>query len=160
MKDQKMKIITALLFVMALLTSCTPGQIQDWYASTGTEISDEQAKELAVWINEQDCLPNYDSGQYVECAIRDSWHAYDVPVSLDTWAQIAWCESNHQPDAKNPSSSASGLYQNLARYWDGRAEAAGFPGGDIWNARVHAFVSAHLAETSGVDHWSPSAHCW
>jgi hypothetical protein len=153
-----MKFVALLLALF--LVACTPEQVMDQFSDAGVDLSLREATVLANFVAEQDCLPGYNSDQYVECAILDSWGAYNIPVSLDIWARIAWCESSLNPDAKNRYSSASGLYQNLATYWDSRAAAAGFPGGDIWNPRVHAFVSGHLAETGGVGHWNASGHCW
>lgn len=156
-----MRVLGSVALVLAfILAACTPTEVAEFFEPLNVELTTAETEAIAEWTVNRDCIPGYDSGVVVECAILDSWLAYDVPVSLETWARIAWCESNHQPEAKNPRSSASGLFQNLARYWDGRAEAAGFPDGDIWNPRVHAFVSAHLAETGGVGHWNPSRHCW
>ena len=148
-----MRLLAALIAAL-LLAGCTTFEVRTHIRdTTGVVIPWDDAVAITDYINSQDCLPQYDAEQYVECAIVDSWHAYNIRTSLDGWARIAYCESRLDPHAANPRSSARGLYQNLLRYWPERAAAAGFPGGDIYNARVHAFVSGWLAENHGLGHW-------
>ena len=150
-----------LLAFALLLAACTPDEVQTFWASAGetTPLRPEVAVALADAMN-TDCLAGYNADHRVECAIVDSWNAYPMPVSMAVWARVAWCESRLDPSAKNRYSSASGLYQQLSRYWPARARAAGFPGGDIFDARTNAFVSAHLASSSGIGHWNESRGCW
>jgi hypothetical protein len=75
------------------------------------------------------------------------------------FARIAGCESGGDPNARNPS-GASGLFQQLPRYWAGRAAAAGLPGADIFDPWANAEVSAWLAATGGFGHWNESRGCW
>jgi len=138
--------------VLLALTGCTVDEVVDVFATVGVDLDQDTAADIAA-IAARDCLPSFDTDPYIECAIRDSWERYDVPTSLTGWANIAWCESRFDPQAKNPRSSASGIFQQLARYWPARAQAAGYPGGSIWQPRVNAMVSAHLAATSGLQHW-------
>ena len=148
-----MRLAAALLTAL-IATGCTTYEVRtNIRDTTGVVIPWDTAEAIAHHINTQDCLPQYNADQYVECAIVDSWHAYNIPTTLNGWARIAHCESRLDPNAANPRSSARGLYQNLARYWPERAAAAGYPGGDIYNARIHAFVSAWLAEHHGLGHW-------
>ena len=70
------------------------------------------------------------------------------------WAlRIIACESRGEPDAKNPTSSASGLFQHLARLWPERAEAAGFGDYDVFDPYANIAVAAWLLETGGPGHW-------
>jgi len=70
--------------------------------------------------------------------------------------RIMQCESAGLPDAKNPNSSASGLMQQLARYWPERSASAGVPGADIFDPYANIWVSSWLALASpygGWQHW-------
>jgi hypothetical protein len=74
-----------------------------------------------------------------------------------TWAlNIIACESGGNPNAKNASSGASGLFQHMPQYWASRAAAAGFPGASIFDPEANIAASAHLlyAAGGGPQHWS------
>lgn len=64
-------------------------------------------------------------------------------------------ESGGNPDAKNPNSSASGLFQHLARYWPERSSAAGWGGASIWDPTANTAVAAWLWSRDGWWHWAP-----
>ena len=76
------------------------------------------------------------------------------PEDRVDWAlRIMECESKGKPDAKNPRSSASGLFQHLARLWPPRAEAAGFADADVFDPFANIAVAAWLLENGGPSHW-------
>ena len=65
------------------------------------------------------------------------------PEDRVDWAlRIMECESGGDPNAKNPRSSASGLFQHLARLWPARAEAAGFADSDVFDPFANIAVAA------------------
>lgn len=83
--------------------------------------------------------------------------ADDVDRALD----VISCESGGDPNAKNPSSSASGLFQHLGSEWDRRAYRAGWYQSDIFDPVANVAVAAWLVyEGGGWSHWSASGHCW
>ncbi len=103
--------------------------------------------------------------------------SYDVPADVLPWVglveaffnpadveQALWvihCESRGDPNARNASSGASGLFQHLPRFWADRSAAAGFGGADIFDPTANVGVAAWLVyEGGGWSHWNPSAHCW
>ena len=53
-------------------------------------------------------------------------------VREDTALRISYCESRHDPMAKNKTSSASGLFQFTRGTWEGYCE------GEVFNARDNA----------------------
>lgn len=54
--------------------------------------------------------------QYIKPYVE--WVFEDHPVTTPEAAvQVAWCESRWNPDGRNPSSTASGLYQYLRGTW-------------------------------------------
>lgn len=75
---------------------------------------------------------------------------------VNRFLRIMQCESAGLPDAKNPNSSASGLMQQLGRYWPERAASAGLPGADVFDPYANIYVSAWLALAApggGWSHW-------
>ncbi len=71
---------------------------------------------------------------------------------------VIWCESKGNPTAINPTSSASGLFQHLPKYWSSRSSAAGYPGASIFDPVPNIAVAAWLADESikgnGWHHWT------
>ena len=151
----------AFLAAILVATACTPRQVQNAGFELGVALTWEEAQALA----NPDCLPDYDSPVRVECGIRDSWSHYrldELGISLDRWAKVAWCESNHRPEVTNSTSGALGLFQHLPRYWPDRLARSGWEGHGEWDdGRINAFVSAfHAHEVGSLQPWQPSKHCW
>jgi hypothetical protein len=75
------------------------------------------------------------------------------------WAlHIIECESGGSNIRNRGGGSASGLFQHLPRYWDRRAERAGWPGASIWDEEANIAVSAWLLnDGKGRSHWSCKA---
>lgn len=76
------------------------------------------------------------------------------PEDRVEWAlRIIRCESHGDPTAKNPHSSASGLFQHLARLWPERSARAGFAGSDVFDPYANIAVAAWLLEHGGPGNW-------
>lgn len=87
--------------------------------------------------------------------------AYFAPEHVDLALRIIACESNGSPDAKNPRSTASGLWQHLASYWSERSAKAGWAGASIWEPEANTAVAAWLVyHGGGWGHWNASRGCW
>lgn len=87
--------------------------------------------------------------------------AYFGPGEVERALRVIYCESSGDPGAKNPRSSASGLFQHLARFWPERSTDAGRPGADIFDPEANVAVAAWLVyQGGGWSHWNPSRHCW
>jgi hypothetical protein len=106
------------------------------------------------------------NGPYDNVTSRYSWDVERWRPVVDTyfpedrveWAlRIMECESRGDPNAKNPNSSASGLFQHLARLWPPRAEAAGWAGADVFDPFANIAVAAWLLENGGTSHWECKA---
>lgn len=78
---------------------------------------------------------------------------YFQPDAVPWAMRVMACESGGDPFAKNPNSSASGLFQHLARYWPDRSSAAGWGGADIFDGEANIAVAAWLFATGGPGHW-------
>ncbi len=76
--------------------------------------------------------------------------ADDIPWAM----RVMNCESKGDPRARNPRSSASGLFQHLARYWAERSGKAGWEGADIFDPTANVAVAAWLFYSGGPSHWT------
>lgn len=84
-----------------------------------------------------------------------------APRHVQRALQVITCESGGRADAKNPSSTASGLFQHLGSLWPERSAKAGWGGADVFDPVANVAVAAWLVyEDGGWSHWSPSAGCW
>jgi hypothetical protein len=88
--------------------------------------------------------------ELIRCA-EDRW---SVPGGSEMALSVAERESNFQPEAYNSYSGASGVFQHLRRYWDGRADAFGFEGWSAFNARANIMVTMRMVSQMGSwSHW-------
>jgi len=77
---------------------------------------------------------------------------------VDEALQIIQCESLGDPDAYNPYSGASGLFQFLPSTWATTAPLAGFPGASVFDPEANIGSAAWLAgryEELGLYFWQP-----
>lgn len=127
----------ALLLVTALSlfsSACSPADVLEGARQLGVELTGDQAEALSGH------LTVVDTPAEVEALIRATWpdHAEDRAV------RVARCESGLNPNAKNRTSSASGVMQLLAIHWRGRF--------DPFDARANIAYAYRLWQSSG---WSP-----
>lgn len=83
---------------------------------------------------------------------------YFAPERIDEALSIIDCESNGDPDARNPRSSASGLFQFLDRTWLHSSEQAGFQGESPFSPEANIAAAAWLVDHSLGAGDSPWAH--
>lgn len=79
-----------------------------------------------------------------------------APGDVDRALRIMACESNGDPDARNRSSGASGLFQHMPRYWSERSAGAGFAGESIFDPVANVAVAAWMVYDyagGGWQHW-------
>lgn len=153
-----MKRTLTALFV-ALATACTPADVTEWFDGN---ISAGDAAAVAEWVNNRDCLPRYDESPYIECAVADA--ALQYGIDRATLADLVWCESRFDPEARNPRSTATGLAQFLDGTWRWVDElGAPFTHLPRTDARANAFTAAwliHRTDLGGIGHWNASKGCW
>jgi hypothetical protein len=95
----------------------------------------------------------------------EEWRAlvaiYFPTDQVDRAIEVMGCESGGDSTAKNPRSTASGLFQHLHSLWGPRVTKAGWGDGSIWDPQTNIAVAAWLVtEGGGWRHWNASRHCW
>lgn len=68
--------------------------------------------------------------------------------------RIATCESNWRTNAKNPNSSASGVFQFLSSTWNKWGQ------GDVFNPYDNIRSAVKLFDAEGTTPWLASKKCW
>ncbi len=87
---------------------------------------------------------------------RQTLNALTTTEELDSVLyHIAFCESGHDPLARNKTSSAKGLLQII----DGTWKSFGCTG-SVLNREDNYACGVKIATQSGLHHWDASAHCW
>jgi peptidoglycan hydrolase CwlO-like protein len=75
---------------------------------------------------------------------------------VDEALHIMWCESRGDPEAYNPYSGASGLFQFIPSTWASASVSAGYPGASAFDPAANAAGAAWLAgeyERLGLYYW-------
>lgn len=82
-------------------------------------------------------------------------------ADVDRALRIVACESRGDRWAKNPTSTASGLFQHLRSLWGPRARSAGYADTSVFDPVANVAVAAWLVyDGGGWSHWNPSRGCW
>ena len=72
-----------------------------------------------------------------------------------TMIRIAKCESGLRPEAKNPTSTATGIFQIIIGTWDGNKCE-----GERWDFQDNIKCAYKLYQSRGFQPWNASKHCW
>ena len=75
---------------------------------------------------------------------RSLVEAYWPAEIVDDALSVLWCESRGDPDAVNPASGASGLFQFLPSTWGSASVSAGWAGADVFDPEANIAVAAWL----------------
>lgn len=77
-----------------------------------------------------------------------------APRSFALLDRIVVCESNYKPLAKNPLSTAAGIFQFISSTWDAWGE------GNVFNAYDNIDAGVKLFKAKGTKPWLASVGCW
>jgi hypothetical protein len=165
--------LTAVLILTVALTAataCTPGQVTAFFNARGQTIDQADASFVAQaldrWADQQRMLLDYLAAVAASqrscygpptCAtlVRRAFTEAGIAHRAEEGVRVMMCESGGNPNARNGSSSASGLFQQLATYWPGRAATYGMAGRSVFDPWANAVVSAGMVrDTGGWSHWS------
>ena len=77
--------------------------------------------------------------------------------TISKFIRVARCESgfNLDPNAKNPNSTATGVFQIIIGTWDGNRCT-----GERWDFKDNIDCAYKLLDRRGFQPWEASAHCW
>ncbi len=95
-----------------------------------------------------------------EAKVRLYVETYFPQESVGMAMRIAWCESRFVEDAKNPSSSASGVFQLLRGWWSGAWNPVLVPAFDPFDINENVRAASVLHQHNGWSDWYASRHCW
>lgn len=99
-----------------------------------------------------------DCGTEPHCAVRLASFLTHAPYRLVD--RVVGCESGYDPSARNPSSSAGGLFQFLTGTWSSLAPGWGMGGRSRFEPWPAALVGAGTIAQGGIGHWAASESCW
>lgn len=76
--------------------------------------------------------------------------------------RIAFCESKNNPNAKNPTSTASGRFQFLRSSWAyyGMQKWGTLEGKSVFDYNDNTELAYWVYEREGTGPWEESRHCW
>lgn len=81
--------------------------------------------------------------------------SYFPPGVVNQALSVMECESQGNPNATNPTSGASGLFQHMPQFWAERSRSAGVPGANIYDPVANVRVAGWLYRQSNTwQHWS------
>jgi hypothetical protein len=81
----------------------------------------------------------------VRALVSEHFAAEDVNKAV----RVAWCESRFNPSSTNLRTGAVGLFQHLPKYWEERAESAGFPDADPTDPEASTAAAAWAVYNGG-----------
>lgn len=82
------------------------------------------------------------SGWLSEVEVRSLVEKYFDPTDVNQAVRIAWCESRFDPNAVDMETGGVGLFGHLPRYWEERADNAGFSGMPATDAEANTAAAA------------------
>lgn len=92
----------------------------------------------------------------IEAIIREEWKE-----SAEVGLKLAFCESTYNPEAKNRTSSASGLFQITSSTWTENRRRMGLDTSlELrFDARENAKTAYFIYQHRGTQPWVSSSHC-
>ncbi|HSJ82888.1 MAG TPA: transglycosylase SLT domain-containing protein [Acidimicrobiia bacterium] len=89
------------------------------------------------------------SGWLSQVQVRALVSEYFAAEDVNKAVRVAWCESRFNPSSTNLRTGAVGLFQHLPKYWEERAESAGFPNADQTDPEASTAAAAWAVYNGG-----------
>lgn len=117
----------------------------------------QRGNDVAAWQRALNAVGASGSGQVAATSTASSGGgAYGLEGIART---IARCESGLDPNAENPRSSASGLFQFIDSTW--RSVTGLAPPASAYSVSTQTSAFYDLWDGgAGAHNWAPSSHCW
>lgn len=130
------------------LFAATPEELAASTAES-TDAAEANADESAEAAPASGTVATNATGWLSEVQVRALVSEYFKPEDVNTAVRIAWCESRFDPKSVNLRTGAIGLFQHLPRYWEVRADNAGFPGADPTDPEASTAAAAWAVYNEG-----------
>ena len=105
--------------------------------------------DLAEDGSQDAATPGSSTGWLSEVEVRALVSLYFDPQDVNQAVRVAWCESRFDPGSVNLRTGGVGLFQHLPKYWEERADAAGFAGADPTDAEASVAAAAWAVYQGG-----------
>lgn len=144
-----MRMVTRIIAVVALMTVVGT-------SFTSTAVANRSSKERMFRTSDGNGYSNRDVRQLIRKAVH-RWH---VAGGVHKALSVARCESGYNERNRNPSSSASGVYQFLRATWDSVKQRYRSLmrrlnlGESVFNARSNVILAIRYAHAGGWSPWS------
>jgi hypothetical protein len=89
------------------------------------------------------------SGWLSQVQVRALVAEYFAAEDVNRAVRVAWCESRFDPASTNLRTGAVGLFQHLPRYWEERAQNAGFPNAEPTDPEASTAAAAWAVYDGG-----------
>lgn len=120
----------------------------DQAAATATTVAVEEQPTNSVPAS-TGTIASDTSGWLSQVQVRALAAKYFGAEDVNRAVRVAWCESRFNPSSTNLRTGAVGLFQHLPRYWEERAEAAGFSGADPTDPEASTAAAAWAVYNEG-----------
>ena len=81
-------------------------------------------------------------------------HLASLTDDYEILEKVAWCESGWKAEAKNPNSTASGIFQFIESTW------LVWGKGEVFDPHDNIEAAVRLYEARGLKPWEASRICW
>jgi hypothetical protein len=132
-------------FNFALLAGAPAAAPEEATATTLTEASSSGSAGPAA----TGTIASDESGWLSQVQVRALAAKYFTAEDVNRAVRVAWCESHFNPASTNLRTGAVGLFQHLPRYWEDRAESAGFPGAEPTDPEASTAAAAWAVYNEG-----------
>ena len=116
---------------------------------TGTTTVDSTEDATAAASASTGTVASDASGWLSQVQVRALVAKYFTAEDVNQAVRVAWCESRFDPNSTNLRTGAVGLFQHLPKYWEERADNAGFPNADPTDPEASTAAAAWAVYDGG-----------